>query len=63
MTEGTTLATFLTSISGALSDFSVETLSTVLVAGLGIAIPLVIAWFGYRFVKRRANKALTKGSM
>lgn len=63
MAEGTTLATFLTSIQGALADFSVETLSTVLVAGLGIAIPLVIAWFGYRFVKRRANKALTKGSM
>lgn len=63
MTESTTLTTFLTSITGVLSDFSVDTLFTVLQSGLAIAIPLVIAWFGYRFIKRRANKALTKGSM
>lgn len=61
--EGNALSTFITSITGALSDFSTETLSTILVSALGIVIPLVIAWFAYRFIKRRANKALTKGSM
>lgn len=61
--EGNALSTFITSITGALSDFSTETLSTILVAALGLVIPLVITWFAYRFIKRRANKALTKGSM
>lgn len=61
--ENTALSTFLTSITGALSDFSTENLATILVAGLGIAVPLVIAWFGYRFIKRRGSKALTKGTM
>ncbi len=57
------LSTFLTSITGSLSDFTMDTLGTVLVAGVAIAAPLVIAWFGYRFVSRKATGALRKGKL
>lgn len=56
-------ATFLDSITGALTDFSIANLSGVLVAGLGIAGGLVLAWFGYRFVVRKASGALKKGRL
>lgn len=59
--EGTSLSTFITSITGALTDFSVTNLGTILVAGITIAIPLVLAWFAYRFITRKATGALKKG--
>lgn len=58
-----TQSDFLTSITGALADFSIANLSGVLVAGLGIAGGLVLAWFGYRFVTRKASGALKKGKL
>lgn len=57
------LSTFIESIKTSLTDFSTTSLSTVIVAGLAIAIPLVIAWFAYRFIKGKAIKGLTKGGM
>lgn len=57
------LTAFNTAVTGALADFSTTSLSTVIVAGLGVAIPLVIAWFAYRFIKGKAIKGLTKGGM
>lgn len=54
---------FVTSITGALGDFSTGTLSTVLVAGLGVTAGLVIAWFAYRFIKRKVSGAMKKGSL
>lgn len=62
MGEGT-LAAFNTAVTGALSDFSVSTLQTVLVAALGITVGLVIAWFAYRFITKRASSALRKGKL
>lgn len=57
------LASFLDNIRGGLSAFSTDSLTQVLLVGLGIAVPLVLAWFGFRWISRRATKGLTKGKM
>lgn len=57
------LSTFITSITGALSDFTTTTLSSVLVAALGITCGLAIAWFAYRFIVRKVSGALKKGKI
>lgn len=57
------LSSFLSSITGALTDFSTANLGTILVAGIGVAGGLVIAWFGYRFVVRKVSGALKKGKL
>ena len=59
----TGLDTFITSIKGGLADLSVVNLGKVLLAGVAIAVPLVLAWFGYRWVKRKAMAAITKGRL
>lgn len=59
--EGNGLSTFITSVTGALADFNVTNLGSVIVAGITIAIPLVLAWFAYRFITRKATGALKKG--
>lgn len=61
--ENTGLSTFITSITGALSEFTTNNLSTILVAALGITAGLAIAWFAYRFILRKVKKAMTKGGM
>ena len=57
------LSGFITTITGALGDFTTSTLGTVLVAALGITAGLAIAWFAYRFIVRKTKKAITKGGM
>ena len=57
------LSTFISTITGALGDFTTSTLGTVLVAALGITAGLAIAWFAYRFIVRKVKKAITKGGM
>lgn len=59
--EGSSLSTFITSITGALSDFTVSNLGTVLVAALGITAGLAVAWFAYRWISRKVAGALKKG--
>lgn len=59
---GTAVTTMLTALKAALADFSVENLSAIIVAGLAIAVPLIIGWFAFRFVFRKAKGALKKGS-
>ena len=59
----TGLSTFITSITGALTDFSTTNLASVLVAALGITAGLAIAWFAYRFIVRKVSGALKKGKM
>lgn len=56
-----TLSTFITSITGALSDFSTSNLSTILVAALGITAGLAVAWFAYRWIVRKVSGALKRG--
>ena len=57
------LSTFISSITGSLGDFSTTTLSTILIAALGITVGLAIAWFAYRFVTRKVSGALKKGKI
>ena len=57
------LSTFLTSITGALADFTTGNLGTILVSALGITAGLAIAWFAYRFIVRKVSGAMKKGKM
>lgn len=57
------LSTFITSITGALGDFTTQTLSTILVAALGITAGLAIAWFAYRFIRGKVSSAMRKGKL
>lgn len=59
--EGSDLSTFITSITGALSDFTTANLSTILVAALGITAILAVAWFAYRWLVGKVSTALKKG--
>ena len=61
--EGNALTTFITSITGALSDFTTANLGTILVAALGITAALAIAWFAYRFIVRKVSGAMKKGKL
>lgn len=55
------LSTFITTITGALVDFTTTNLGTILVAALGITAGLAIAWFAYRWISRKVAGALKKG--
>lgn len=48
-------------VTAALASFSVDNLMTVITAGLGIAVPLVLAWFGFRWIYKKAKGALKRG--
>lgn len=60
--EASALTTAITSITGALKDFSTANVVSVIVAGLGIAVPLVLVWFAFRFIYRKAKVALRRGA-
>lgn len=57
------LSTFISSITGALSEFTTANLATILVAALGITAGLAIAWFAYRFIVRKVSGAMKKGKL
>lgn len=59
--EGGDLSTSITSITGALTSFSSANLMLVIAAGLGIAVPLVLAWFAFRWIYKKAKGALKRG--
>lgn len=61
--EVTSLSTFVDAIKAALTDFTTANLSTVLVAGVGVAASLVVAWFAYRFIIRKVSGAMKKGRL
>jgi len=60
-TGGVDLSGFITSITGALTDFTIENLAIILVAALGLTVGLAIAWFAYRFIKGKVAKAMKSG--
>lgn len=64
MNEGSvkTLDAVITGVTGALADFSTTNLTSVIVAGLGIAVPLILGWFAFRWVFGKAKGALFFGS-
>ena len=57
------LSTFISSITGALADFTTSNLGTILIAALGITGGLAIAWFAYKFIVRKVSGAMKKGKM
>lgn len=59
--ETSSLTSAITSITGALTDFSSANLASVIVAGLGVAVPLVLVWFAFRVIYRKAKGALKRG--
>lgn len=59
--EGGDLSTSITSITGALTAFTASNLMLVIAAGLGIAVPLVLAWFAFRWIYKKAKGALKRG--
>lgn len=61
--EGAELTEFISSITGALADFTTANLGIVLVAALGLTAGLAIAWFAYRFIVRKVSGAMKKGKM
>lgn len=63
MSETNTLATFVSGITDALKDFTTSNLSTILVAALGVAAILVVAWFAYRWLSRKVIGAFKKGKI
>lgn len=56
-----TMETVITGVTGALADFSTTNLSSVIVAGLGIAVPLVLGWFAFRWIYGKVKGALFAG--
>lgn len=48
-------------VVSALSDFSVANVLIIIVAGLGIAVPLVLIWFAFRWIYGKAKGALMGG--
>ena len=50
------------SITGALTDFSTANVVSVIDDGLGVAVPLVLVWFAFRFIYRKAKVALKRGA-
>lgn len=59
--ETSALTSAISSITGALTDFSSANLASVIVAGLGVAVPLVLVWFAFRVIYRKAKGALKRG--
>lgn len=60
--ETSALTTAISSITGALKDFSGANVAQVIVAALGIAVPLVLVWFAFRFIYKKAKGGLKRGS-
>lgn len=54
---------YVSEITGALTDFSTGNLIIILVAGVGIAAGLVLLWFGFNYIKRKLMAALRKGKL
>lgn len=57
-----TVASDIATVSSSLDAFNTANLLSVITTGLAIAIPLVILWFGFRWVYRKAKGALKRGS-
>lgn len=57
------LSAFIDSIKGGLTDFTSGNLGTILVAGLGVSVTLVLAWFAYRWVVKKVSGAMKKGKL
>lgn len=60
---GSDLDTFLTTIKGGLADLTSANLAKILIAALAVTVGLFLAWFGYRWVVRKASGGIKKGKL
>ena len=56
----TAIQTVITSITG---DITIGNIATLIATALGVAIPFVLFWFGYRFLTKKAMGAFKKGKV
>lgn len=60
--EGVSAA--ITTVLGEFTDtITVGNIATLIAVALGFAIPLVLFWFGYRFLVRKGMGAFKKGKL
>lgn len=59
---GSVVSAAVTAIQSSLADFSGANLLEIIAGGLLIAVPLVITWFAFRWIYKKAKGALKKGS-
>lgn len=64
MGEGaaTGVTAVITAVKTALAEFSTTNLTDVIVAGLALAVPLILGWFAFRWIFGKAKGALFFGS-
>lgn len=62
-TTAVNVGDMITTITGAFGDFTPTNLLLFVVAGVGIAAGLVLAWFGVRYLTRKLMGALKKGRL
>ena len=61
-TGGFDVMTVLNSFKEAISSvISVDNIVKVIVAGVAIAVPFIVTWFGFRFVYSKAKGGFKKG--
>ena len=51
----------LTAITGAMGDFSAANIVKIITSGLAIGIPLVMLWFGFRWIYRSVSRKAKGG--
>lgn len=56
-------AAIQTVISAISADITIGNVATLIATALGVAIPFVLFWFGYRFLTRKAISAFKKGKI
>lgn len=59
---GSAVTSVVTQMTTSLADFSVENVVATIPGGLAIAVPLVLAWFAFRFIYRKAKGGLKRGA-
>lgn len=52
----------ISAVTGALSGFSVTALGEVITAGLGLAVPLVVGWFTFRWIYKKIKGSFKQGA-
>lgn len=62
MTDANAITSIVNSMKTSLADFSVANVVEAIAGGLAIAVPLVLVWFGFRWIYRKAKGALKKGA-
>lgn len=58
----TAMEAVINAVKTSLAEFSTANLTQVIVAGLALAVPLILGWFAFRWIFGKAKGALFFGS-